>query len=274
MLKRFFTIFWAFAFLKIISRFEWSDYWILDDFLEDHGLCFYMLDGPLVAYPPSFELFMYTICHLWLNFFRLHEYMEFNSELLTTKEQLYGHYICILDMQMVTLLGIYEKLLDLQLINKMPLDQGVILQSTLNLLNELDILIKLRMDILFAQGNILYKFNLNTGQEDILFQEYVSQWDIVHNNFKNFFKENIIWSEVPKDLKLDLSRWESGAYYDDKYYEKFIKSNSFANHFDKYKFLRKIPHNLPYSPWNSVCSERFLEVKAQWDLHLEKVRNN
>lgn len=50
---------------KIILNFELSDLGvILDDFLEDNGLCCYIMDGPMVQYPPSLELFIYNVYYI------------------------------------------------------------------------------------------------------------------------------------------------------------------------------------------------------------------
>lgn len=267
----------AFA-ITILDGKWWSALMRFDDFLEDYGLCFYAFEEPLTAYSPSFELFMYTLNHLWLNFFRMHDMLEFPFQLLTNKQQMYAHYLYIIDRQIITLLGLYERLLDTKLIEKMPLDQRFVSipKTTYDVLNELNLLIKLRMEIYYIHCNLKYELNLNLNPtpEDLLFKRYVSQWDLVQNCFSIFFKENIKWSDVPPDLKLELSRWESRAYYDDKYFAKFINSQSFDKQLDKYRFLRRIPHDIPDGPWSIVCSRRFLEVKAEWDLIWEKIRNN
>lgn len=258
---------------KIILNFELSDLGvILDDFLEDNGLCCYIMDGPMVQYPPSLELFIYNVYYIWVSLFGMHDMM--NYHVLTKNQELLGNYICLIDMEIVTLLSLYEKLLDLQLIQKIPLNQNTIPKSSLNLLKQFDILIKLRMDIAFIHANLQYDFKMNFGDENILFNEYLSQWDLVRNSLKIFFEENVFWDKMPPNLKNELHRWLNKEYYDDKYYEKFINRRLFANHFDRYKYFRKIPHNIPYSPWSIVCPERLLENKAQWDLYLEKVSKN
>ena len=184
-------IFFGLFISKSISAGTCADLaFLLDDYLEDNGLCKHAFNGPLIQYKPSVELFMYTVYHIYFNLFKVHNIMDFS--LLNPVQQLYGHYICITDMQMVTVLSIYERCLELQLLEKIPLDQSVISKSTLTLLNELDIFLKLRMDIFFAQTNIIYKFNLNLNPEELLFQKYILQWDRVVDAFKNFFNENIL----------------------------------------------------------------------------------